>query len=302
MHLLACDMWLLDVKALQSYLGEMASVSINSEAARAAADVKAARDKNIATIPVTGPLESRRSFVGEAFGMASYEAIGNAFDAAMAEESIGTIVLRAYTPGGMVHGCPELANKIYQARGRKQIIGVADFMAASGGYWLLAACDRIIASPSADVGSVGVITERIDMTQALKNEGVKVDVFRSSVSPYKGEGNEMESMTEEAKARVQSRVDSIAGRFVSDLAKFRGVSVDHVKEYFGKGQLLGADDAKKAGMVDEIMPYDAVIGKLLAGRYRMGKDRAEDNWCAPTVQEERKEKVAAIHRMVTEVN
>jgi ClpP class serine protease len=75
----------------------------------------------------------------------------------MADESIGAIVIQIDSPGGNVAGTPEVARKIYEARGKgKAIIAQADSLMASAAYYIGAAADEIVATPSSEVGSIGV--------------------------------------------------------------------------------------------------------------------------------------------------
>jgi signal peptide peptidase SppA len=197
----------------------------------------------------------------------------------------------------MVYGAPELADKIYKARGTKPIVAVANPLSASGAYWIASAADRVVVTPSGDVGSVGVICEHVDMSQADTKAGAKVTVIRSSGSPYKGEASDSEPLSDEARQNMQARADSIYGKFVADLAKFRGVSVDHVNEHFGKGRVVDAKSAMAAGMVDRIGTFQEVAGKMAAGRVRIASERAQDEWDVPTRREYLKDRAKAI--MVT---
>lgn len=294
MQPLSCDLWLMDLKQLQRFVAAW-KLGINQESARAIASVTPKKENKVGKIPVFGPIEARPTFLGEVLGMPSYERIGNAVDMMMADSSVTSIMLDIFSPGGMVYGAQELAQKIYSYRGKgKPIIAVANPMAASGAYWIGAAADRLVMMPSGEVGSVGVITEHVDLTQALEREGAKVTIIRSSGSPFKAEQGDSEPLTEEAKAYIQDRADAIYERFVADLARFRGVSVDHVKEHFGKGRVVDARKAKAVGMVDYVDTLQGVFDKVHTGRYRMGKEAAMDVWDGPTRRESLLAKSAAL--------
>ena len=270
----------------------------DSEEVRAAMAPR--REKTIAILPVHGVLEARPSFFGSFFGMSSYETLGYAFDQLMADETVKGVIMDVASPGGMVYGCQELAHKIYSARGTKPIVAVANPMAASGGYWLAAAADRVVVVPSGDLGSVGVIWEHVDFSQAHEKEGVKVTVIRSSNAPHKAEGNSLEPLTDEARENMQARADEIHSRFVADLAKFRGVSIADVNESFGKGRLVDAKRAIAAGMADRVDTLQSVAYKMAAGRLRIATTRAEDDWDAPTDRELRMQKAAALRAIAEE--
>lgn len=245
------------------------------------------RDKSIAVLPVHGPLEARPTLMGELLGMTSCEAVGRTLDGLVADDSVQSVVMDFMTPGGMVYGVPELANKIYEYRSIKPIIGVSNPMAASGGQWLIAACSRCVGGVSSDWGSVGVLVSRYDATEQMAKEGIKEHVVRSSASPYKGEFIESEPLTDEARQHLQLRADQIYDQFAGDLAKFRGVSVQHVRDNFGKGRLVDSKSAIHAGMADRVMTLEETVYKLAANRIRIAGASAQDDWNVPTPTEQR---------------
>jgi signal peptide peptidase SppA len=265
-----------------------------------AGTVSASREKSIAILPIHGVLEARPTMLGRFLGMSSYESIGYQFDMLMADESVRGVILDVMSPGGMVYGAQELAHKIYSARGIKPIVAVANPLAASGGYWPAAAADRMVMTPSGSVGSVGAIWEHVDFSQADQQKGVKVTAIRSAVSPNKAEASESEPLSDEARADIQAKVDDVGERFVADLAKFRGLSVDHVKENFGKGRTVGSKQAMAAGMVDRIDTLQNVAMKMAAGRVRINSVRAEDNWDHPSEREIRMQRAAALKAIAEE--
>lgn len=252
------------------------------------------REKTIAILPIYGALEDRTSWLGQYFGMPSYEAIGYAMDALVMDESVKGIILDINSPGGMASGAAELAQKIYSYRGTKPIISVANHLAASGAYWIGAAADRFVGTPSSNTGSVGVLWEHLSFADANERDGVKATVIRSTDSPYKAEGNDLEPLSDEARQNMQARADAIYQNFAGDLARFRGVSLDYVKENYGKGRVVGAKQALSVGMIDRVDTLQNIVGKMGAGRIRVAGAKAEDNWDSPTEREKRMERAAAI--------
>lgn len=301
MQLLACDLWLMEKSAVRNL--EMLAWQLRATVEKwpeprcaeqaiervAASTAQAKRPRAVAVIPITGALEARPTELGAWMGMTSYEVVGKVFDHFMADETVSGVILDISSPGGMVYGAQELADKIYRARGTKPIISVANPMAASGAYWLAAAADRVVVTPSGDVGSVGVITEHVDMSRMYAESGVTVSTFRSAVSPYKGETSDAEPLNDEARKHIQARVDEISQVFVGELARFRNLSTGQVAEQFGKGRLVNANAAIRAGMADRIGTLDEIAMKLASGRIRIANERAQDDWNAKTRREQIKE-------------
>ena len=311
MQLLSCDLWLMDQRTVNNIiaigrrLGGVALPEPRTEEKViervAAATAQSKRQKSIAVIPVSGALEARPTEMGAFFGMSSYETIGKVFDHFVNDETVSGIILDVSSPGGMVYGAEELANKIYSARGTKPIVAVANPLMASGAFWLSAAADRVVVTPSGDTGSVGVITEHVDMSKAYEKDGATVSLIKSAASPYKGELSDAGPLSEESRQHVQHRVDVIAEKFIGDLAKFRGVSVEHVKEHFGKGRVVDAAASVRAGMADRVGTFQDIAAKMLAGRVRIAAERAQDDWDMPTRRELLRERVEAIKAIAGEV-
>lgn len=275
-----CDLWLMEPAAMRQFQA-LAKIEVTPEVAERHRTSRTSRkEQSIGLLPIHGPIEARASIFGELLGMTSTEVLGYAFDAMVADDSVSAILMDIASPGGMVYGTPEFANKVFEARGKKPIIAVANPVAASGAYWIAAAADRVIASPTADVGSVGVIFHHVDDTEAEAQDGIKTTHIRSSGSPYKQDVSSGEPLTPEATEYLQERADKIYDQFVGDLAKFRGLSVDAVKENFGKGRLVDSQAAMRAGMIDRIDTFQNTATKLMNGRIRLASASAQDEWDA----------------------
>lgn len=219
---------------------------------------------NTAIIQVSGTIANRMGLLENSSGGASAEKIGQDFDAALNNPDIGAIVLDIDSPGGTVAGTPELADKIFNARGRKPIVAVANAMAASAAYWIGSAAEQFVVTPSGEVGSIGVVAMHSDYSEADKAIGVKRTIVSSG--KYKTEGNPYEPLSDDAKAEIQRRVDSLYQSFVSTVAKHRGTTKSAVMDDMGGGRMLPAQEALKAGMVDRIATMDTVLSELTAGR------------------------------------
>lgn len=216
----------------------------------------------VAVIPVYGTISQRPDLMSS--GGASTQSIGAQFDAAMASPQVGSIVLDIDSPGGSVSGVPELAAKIRDARGQgKQIIAVANSLAASAAYWIASAADEFVASPSADVGSIGVYAAHVDASAMLESEGLKYTLI--SAGRYKVEGSPYAPLSDEAREAMQASVDEFYAMFTSDVAKNRGVSVKDVRSGYGEGRVLTAKQALAAGMIDRVASLDDVLGDLTKG-------------------------------------
>jgi signal peptide peptidase SppA len=207
---------------------------------------------NAAVIPIVGPLVRRGGFLAEMFGLASYAGIRNQLAQAVADPSVDRIVLYVDSPGGSCLGCEETATDIVGASRKKPVSAFVDGLCGSAAFWLASGASHVTASPSSEIGSVGVYALHVSMAGALEQAGIAPQYITSKVSPFKTEGNSFESLAPDAKARIQRDVDAIAAKFVGAVARGRGVSVETVRADFGKGRMLFAADAKAAKMIDAV--------------------------------------------------
>lgn len=214
----------------------------------------------VQVIPVYGVLSHRMNLFSDFSGGTSIQGLQQEFRAAVADPSVGAIVLDVDSPGGAMSGVTELANEIFAARDKKRIVAVANTLAASGAYWLAAAAHEIVATPSALVGSIGVFTVHSDRSAQLEQDGVKVTVI--SAGKYKAEAIDAKPLTDDARAGIQAIVDDGYAMFVRDLAKFREVSASTIRNGYGEGRVLGAKAAKDAGMVERVATLEETISRL----------------------------------------
>jgi signal peptide peptidase SppA len=226
----------------------------------------------IAVMPVHGIIQKRGGILMDFFGGTSTEALGRAIDAAMAEPKISAIVLDIDSPGGSVYGVEELATKIRTAKG-KPIVAVANDLMASAAYYIGAQADEVIATPSSELGSIGVIAQHQDVSALLKRLGVNITLI--TAGKYKAEGNPYEPLDEEAESEIQKRVDRYYDQFVRAVAAGRSTSMAKVKADMGQGRVFGAVEAVERNMADRIATLDEVLAGL-GGSETVGGARAED--------------------------
>jgi signal peptide peptidase SppA len=198
------------------------------------------------------------------------------------DPSVDTIVLDINTPGGHVTGTQEAADAVYKAARRKQVIGIINPLCASAGYWIGSQCTKLIAVPSADVGSIGVFMCHYDCSAMLADAGVKPTFIFAG--EYKTEGNSLEPLSADALQFYQSEVNQTYDDFLTAVARGRGLTKDIVLEKFGKGRCYGAPMAKRIGMVDEIATIKLALQSVgltmempeEGGRRRRGDEQSPD--------------------------
>jgi len=232
----------------------------------------------VAIVDVRGPLMQRLDpFVD------SYEAIRARVREALAS-SPRTLVLRVDSPGGVVAGCFETAREL---RSMARAAGVplvahVDGIACSAGYALACAAERIYVTPTAEVGSVGVIGALVDMTAAQSAAGVAVQLIASGVR--KTDGDPRGPITAGAVEAAQERVDALADLFFEWVAEARGMTPDAVRS-LEAGIVVGRA-ALAAGLADGI----GSLGEALAMVARAGVPAAAGD--GETMTDEEKARAA----------
>jgi signal peptide peptidase SppA len=230
--------------------------------AEAAARRTQPQPRGVFVLPVLGVLSQRGGIDQTSTPLTSVDSLRRHFAAALADSEVGTILLDVDSPGGSVAGIQEFAADIFAARGQKRIVAQANSLMASAAYWIGSAADEVVATPSGQVGSIGVISAHEDHSGELEQKGIRVELI--SAGRYKTEGSPLGPLTDEARADRQRHVDEYYRSFTNDVAKHRNVKPADVRSGYGQGRVLGARDALAAGMVDRIGTLEQTIGRLLS--------------------------------------
>ena len=217
-------------------------------------------DGAVAVIPVYGVLSQRMNMMADISGGTSYQALAGAIRAAVASDAVKAIVLDVDSPGGSVPGTDELASEIRALRGAKPIVAQVNALMASAAYWIGSAADEIVVTPSGRAGSIGVYTSHDDISEALKQRGIKRTYI--SAGQFKTEGNESEPLGDDARKFVQERVDHSMERFVAGVADGRGVSKSRVRDGFGQGRVFFAEELIDRGMADRIATFSETLERF----------------------------------------
>lgn len=185
---------------------------------------------------------------GRYWGALSLDQLEEALLQAHEDPDIGTILLHLDTPGGVVYGVPEMFNLITQIRSEgTDVIGFVDQMCCSAGQWILAACSECYATPSADVGSIGVYSAFYDWCEYLEKEGIKLELFKAG--EHKGIGLPGRELTKENRKLLQDSVDETYRMFTGDITTARG----DLESKWMQGQAISSADAVSIDLIDGLV-------------------------------------------------
>jgi ClpP class serine protease len=155
----------------------------------------------------------------------------------------------------------ELAETIYEARGRKPIVALGDSTAASAALWIATAADRfLLRGPQARTGSVGVIALHLDRSARDAAMGLRITEVASS--DKKTLLSEHQPITDAGLAEMRRRVDFVQGLFVDALARQRGVKREIAAEAWGTGEIFFGQQALELGLADGFTTPDALLDEL----------------------------------------
>jgi capsid assembly protease len=208
----------------------------------------------VAVIPLVGPITNRGPW-----GLEGFQAN---LAAAVADPNVGDIFLDVNTPGGTYAGTPEAAQAVAEANAIKPVTAVVNSLCASAGLLIVSQARTIIATPSSEVGSLGVLCVHMDFSAMLESDGIKPTIIRSV--PNKAEGNPLEPLSAAALGNMTDSVAEAHDVFVRAVATGRKTSMANVNANFGQGRLLSAQKALQVGMIDKI----GTMADALGGRGR----------------------------------
>ncbi len=165
------------------------------------------------------------------------------------DSSVKAVVVRIESPGGGVSPSQELYEEVRRTVRKKPVVVSMGAVAASGGYYIASAAQKIYANPGSITGSIGVILQFTNFEELLKKIGFRMEVVKSGV--YKDVGNPAREMTAEERAYLQAMIDNVHQQFVRDVARGRRMEVEKVQEV-ADGRIFTGEQAKALGLVDEL--------------------------------------------------
>jgi protease-4 len=227
----------------------------------------------IAVVSVEGIITSQ----GPRRGANMVEVIEEQFKRAAEDKSVKAVVLKVNSPGGEVLASDDIYKIIeqFQQRYNKPVVAAMGSLAASGGYYVSAPCQWIVANELAITGSIGVIMHGYNFRGLMDKVGVRPEVFKSGrfkdmLSPDKRE----EEITQEERDMIQAMVNETFGKFKSIVAQGRGKAakrnsgltdtgrpLDDNWQRFADGRILSGKEALQYGFVDELGNFEAALAR-----------------------------------------
>jgi protease-4 len=172
------------------------------------------------------------------------------------DDDIKAIVIRIDSPGGVIGPSQEIYREIRKTTPEKKIIASMGSIAASGGYYIAAATNGIVANPGTITGSIGVILAYTNFRAVLDKIGMVPVVIKSG--PLKDMGSPTKEMSKEEKEVLQGFVDQAHRQFVTAIADGRKMDIEHVKS-LADGRIYTGEEAVRQGLVDRLGNFEDAI-------------------------------------------
>ncbi len=180
------------------------------------------------------------------------------------DSRIKAIILRINSPGGGVAPSQEIYREVRRTAKTKKVIASLGTVAASGGYYIAAGADKIVASPGTISGSIGVIMEFFQLEELLKKIGVGLEVIKTG--EFKDIGSPHRKMSDRDRELVSGLTQEVQNQFVEAIAQGRNLNPEKVRE-IADGRILSGARCKQLGLVDMLGNFlDAVeLAKEMCG-------------------------------------
>jgi protease-4 len=213
----------------------------------------------IAVIPLSGTITTDDSSLLSGSTITP-ELVKDYLTKAEEDKAVKAIVLRIESPGGEIAPCQEILWEIERVKETKLIVVSMGSTATSGGYYISTKADKIVALPTTMTGSIGVISQLINIEGLLEKLGIQIETFKGG--KYKDMYWGFRELTPEEEEIMQGMVDEYYEQFVGVVAEGRGLSKEEVRN-LATGQIYTGTEAKELGLVDALGDLDTAINLAL---------------------------------------
>ncbi len=180
------------------------------------------------------------------------------------DDSIKAVIMRIDSPGGGVAPSQEIYAAVNDLKKKKKVVASMGSLAASGGYMVACAADKIVANPGTITGSISAIMHFANAEELLKKLGLKASAVKSG--KFKDIGSPARQMTAEERALIQGLVDDIYDQFLDLVSQDRKIPKENLKD-IADGRVFTGRQALQLGLVDYLgdMGYAISLAGELSG-------------------------------------
>ena len=232
----------------------------------------ATTNKGVAVIPIVGSMSHRSTGIEAMSGMTSYTTLQKQFEAAFNDPKVGSILMDIDSPGGSVAGAFDFRDYLMSKKGTKPVYALARDAMCSAAYLIGSTADKVYATQTARVGSIGVVAMHTDASGKMEKEGLKPTFI--SAGKFKTAGNPYEKLEGEKLKYLQDSVDESYDMFINAVADARGIDKKAIRDT--EARVYGGKKAVEIGLADGIRTYESVIAEMSAPNFTTQGIRMEN--------------------------
>jgi protease IV len=191
---------------------------------------------DLAVVEIKGPIFESKEIIDQ-------------LDRVYKNDKLKGLILRIDSPGGAVGPSQEIYQAVLRVREKKKVIVSMGAVAASGGYYIAVAADKIVANPGTITGSIGVLMDYTNVEDLLKFLKIHAEILKAG--KLKDVGSPLRELTPEERGFLQGILDDMHRQFKEAVSKGRQLSQDKVNE-IADGRVFTGDQAIKLGLVDKL--------------------------------------------------
>lgn len=221
--------------------------------------------KGIRVIPIVGSMSHRPMGLEAMSGMTSYASLQAQFEEAFNDPNVSSILMDIDSPGGSVAGAFDFRDYLIANKGRKPVYALARDAMCSAAYLIGSTADKVYATQTARVGSIGVVAMHLDRSEKNKQEGIKPTFIHAG--KYKVAGNPHEALEGEQLEYLQESVNQSYDMFVNAVAEARGMEDKDIRAT--EARVYGGKKAVEIGLADGIRTYESVLKEMSAPDFNL---------------------------------
>lgn len=229
--------------------------------------------KGIKVIPIVGSMSHRPMGLEAMSGMTSYADLQRQFEAAYNDPTVASILMDIDSPGGSVAGAFDFRDYLMANKGRKPVYALARDAMCSAAYLIGSTADKVYATQTARVGSIGVVAMHLDRSKKNEQEGIKPTFI--TAGKYKAAGNPHEALEGDSLEYIQNSVNESMEMFIDAVADARGLDKSKIRET--EARVYSGKKATELGLADGIRTYESVIKEMSAPNFNINQGIKMEN-------------------------
>ncbi len=175
------------------------------------------------------------------------------------DPSVEGVILWIDSPGGSVAAVTQIAYEVEKLKNTKPVVAYTGGIAASGGYYLMSVCDRIVVRPDAEVGSIGVIFVHVNASGYYSQFGFDIEVIKTG--EHKDAGADWRALDADERQYITDSVYDAFYRFIYTVARGRDLTTDYVEKY-ADGFTWYGKEAVDWGFADILGNFDDAVREM----------------------------------------